>query len=305
MPTLKWLKVDDIQIPENRLHSRFKKIGVFESNVKSEGVIQPIFVFEDDKGNYWLADGQNRLEITKKIDKPLIQAYILHGSKEDAIAYSVKLNKLRGKVNTGELAEFLLYLQKTFNWNNQTIAEKTGLSKSYVSELLAITQNGELVEKLKKGLISKKEALTSCKSSPANFIPKPELEENSKSLLSKQVSEETRQEKPSETRQPLTDEDFGLTSNLKEAMEEGKRFIPIKPEKSEEKEVADYRRFKCVCCDEGFKLGEKPRWIPVHDYCETDALNVLEKARAERKACFEPSQPRGGVISNGKKHGNP
>jgi ParB/RepB/Spo0J family partition protein len=278
MPSLQWLKVDDVRVPEYRLHSKFKRIGVFESNVKSEGVIQPIFVFEDDKGTYWLADGQNRLEIIKKIGKPLIQAYVLHGSKEDAIAYSVKLNKLRGKVNTGELAEFLLYLQKTFDWNNQTLAEKTGLSKSYVSELLTIAENSQILEKLKKGLISKKEALTSCKSSPANIIPKPETQEKPSAP------------KPEAQEQPITYEDLGLTSNLKEAMEKGKRFIPIKAEEEEEEK----RKSQYMTCDFCGKILSRldVRWIKVHEEEYDKVLLAIHKmAEAERETRNGSSQP--------------
>jgi ParB/RepB/Spo0J family partition protein len=296
MPTLKWLKVDDIQIPENRLHSRFKRIGVFESNVKSEGVIQPIFVFEDDKGNYWLADGQNRLEITKKMGKPLIQAYVLHGSKEDAIAYSVKLNKLRGKVNTGELAEFLLYLQKTFDWNNQTLAEKTGLSKSYVSELLAIAENSQILEKLKKGLISKKEALTSCKSSLANIIPKPETQEKpSESSFAEPVSQETRHEKPTEIttvgQKPLTDEDLGLTSNLKEAMETGKRFKPLSPEDLKPQESKKTEYMTCDYCGRILSRIDA-KYLRVHsDEYDKVLLAIKKLAEAERESQKDSSQP--------------
>ena len=84
MPTLKWLKVDDIQIPEGRLKSYFDNLEDFEASVKAEGIIQPIFVFEDANGKHWLADGGNRLE-TAKNNRPIIQAHILHGSEQDAL----------------------------------------------------------------------------------------------------------------------------------------------------------------------------------------------------------------------------
>jgi hypothetical protein len=204
----------------------------------------------------------------------LIQAYVLHGSKEDAIAYSVKLNKLRGKVNTGELAEFLLYLQKTFDWNNQTLAEKTGLSKSYVSELLAIAENSQILEKLKKGLISKKEALTSCKSSLANIIPKPETQEKpSESLLSKPISQETRQEKPKPSETPavetskITDED-------------------LKPQESKKTEY-----MTCDYCG-GILSRLDVKWIKVHSEEYDKVLLAIHKmAEAERETRNESSQP--------------
>jgi hypothetical protein len=220
----------------------------------------------------------------------------LHGSKEDAIAYSVKLNKLRGKVSTGELAEFLLYLQKTFDWNNQTLAEKTGLSKSYVSELLAIAENSQILEKLKKGLISKKEALTSCKSSLANTIPKPETQEKpSESLLSKPESQETKQEKPTEIttvgQKPLTDEDLGLTPNLKEAMEKGKRFKPLGPEDLKPQESKKTEYMTCDYCGRILSRLDV-KWIKVHsDEYDKVLLAIHKMAEAEREAQNESPQP--------------
>jgi ParB/RepB/Spo0J family partition protein len=281
MPSLQWLKVEDIKIPEKRLHSRFKKIGVFEANVKVNGVLSPIHVFEEN-GTYWLADGQNRLETAKKLGKPLIQCYVLCSSKQDAIAYSVKLNKLRGKVNTGELAEFLLYLQKVFDWNNQTIAEKTGLSKSYVSELLLIAQNGGILEKLKKGLISKKDAVTSCKSSLANIIPKPESQET--------MQEEKLIEPKEEVKQPLTNADLGITTNLKKVLEEGKRFVPISAEGEEEEK----RKSQYMTCDFCGKILSRleVRWIKVHEEEYDRVLLAIHKmAEAERESENHSSQP--------------
>jgi ParB/RepB/Spo0J family partition protein len=159
MPTLKWVKIDDIKIPEGRLHSRFKNPKDFEGSIKSEGVIQPIYVFEDKDGVLWLAEGQNRLEIAKKYNKPIIQAYILHGTKEDAFLYSAKLNILRGKVNVGELAEFVEHLNKDLHLTQERIANELHKSKGYISQLLQLAQDKALLEKVKIGEISGKEAI--------------------------------------------------------------------------------------------------------------------------------------------------
>jgi len=86
----------------------------------------------------------------KEHDKPLIQACVLTENREDALLYGAVLNVHRGKHNVGELATFLRYLQQNFGWNNKTIAEKLHLGESYVSQLLTISENGEIVEKLKK-----------------------------------------------------------------------------------------------------------------------------------------------------------
>jgi ParB/RepB/Spo0J family partition protein len=159
MPTLKWLKIDDIKVPEGRLHSRFKNFKDFEESIKIEGVIQPIHVFEDKDGVLWLAEGQNRLETAKKYGKPIIQAYVLHGTREDALLYSAKLNILRGKVNVGELAEFVEHLHNDLHLTQEKIANELHKSKGYINQLLQLAKDKALLEKVKIGEISGKEAI--------------------------------------------------------------------------------------------------------------------------------------------------
>jgi ParB/RepB/Spo0J family partition protein len=281
MPTLKWLKVDDIRIPEGRLRSYIEGREDFEESVKAEGVIQPIYVFEEEGQNgkpiYWLADGGNRLEAAKKQDRPIIQAYVLHGSEEDALLYSAKLNVHRGHYNIGELCEFVKRL-KDRGMKGEEIAENLKLSKSYISQLLTIAENSEIVEKLKKGLISKEEAYKS-----------------SKSLLSKPESEETRQEKPSEIpiigQKPLTDEDLGLTSNLKEAMEGKAQFKPLSPEDLKPQESKKTEYMTCDYCGRILSRLDV-KWIRVHSEEYDKVLLAIHKmAEAEREAQNESPQP--------------
>ena len=279
MPTLKWLKVDDIRIPEGRLNSYFEDFEDFEESIKDEGVINPIYVIEDKDGTLWLADGKNRLETAKKYGKPLIQAYVMHGNLEDALLFSAKLNVHRGKVNVGELAEFVKRL-KDKGMKAEDVAESLRLSKGYISQLLIIAENPEIVEKLKKGLISKEEAYKS-----------------SKSLLSKPESQETIHEKPSETptvgRKPLTDEDLGLTSRgslskhfQHEETEKAQKMETVSGEKS--------RKTEYMICDYCGKILSRldVKWIKIHSE-EYDKVLLAIKELAERETQNESSQPRG------------
>jgi len=278
MPKPCWLKVSDIKIPEGRLHSYFENRSEFEDSIKADGVIQPIIVFEDENGVYWLADGENRLKST---DKPLIPAYVLYGNMENALLFSAKLNIHRGHYNIGELCEFVKRL-KDKGMKVEEIAENLKLSKGYVSELLAVAENSEIVEKLKKGSFSLREAYKSLKSS-----------------ATEQVSQETRQRKVETVstptvKQPLTNEDFGLTSNLKEATETGKRFKPLGPDLKPTTEES--RRTEYMTCDYcgGILSRLDVKWIRVHSEEYDRVLLAIKKlAEAERKAQNESSQPRG------------
>jgi ParB/RepB/Spo0J family partition protein len=288
MPTLRWVKVDDVHIPEGRLNSYFEDREDFEASVKAEGVINPIYVIEDKDGTLWLADGKNRLETAKKYGKPLIQAYVLHGNLEDALLFSAKLNVHRGKVNVGELCEFVKRL-KDKGMKAEDIANNLRLSKGYISQLLTIAENPEIIEKLKKGLISKEEALKS-----------------SKSLLSKPISQETRQEKPSEIptvgQKPLTDEDLGLTQNLKEAMEGKAQFKPLSPEDLKPQESKKTEYMTCDYCGRILSRIDA-KYLRVHsDEYDKVLLAIKKLAEAEREAQNESSQPRG--EEHGKERGS-
>jgi len=231
MPTLRWVKVDDIKIPEGRLHSRFKNPRDFEDSVKSEGIIQPIYVFEDKDGVLWLADGENRLETAKKHNKPLIQAYVLHGTKEDALLHSAKLNILRGRVNVGELAEFIEHLYKDLRLTQERIADELHKSKGYISQLLRLADNKDLLEKVKIGEISAKEAIKKVLGLTVKPISKEKgpFQERSQKQGSP-VSSTTRAERLAETiEEKKMIEEKSEPQTIEEAAAKG-RLVPVGPD---------------------------------------------------------------------------
>jgi len=289
-PILQWIKKDEIRIPEKRLRSRFSdsKAKLFSSSIEKHGVLQPIVVVEDDEGNKWLVDGQNRLEEHSKRHS-VVPAIIKRGTKVDAIIDSAKYNILRGKVNPGELSEFISYIHKNLGLSYEKISQELNLSKGYISKLVQIAENTELLEKVKNGELSLKEAYNRL----LGFTVKPISSEKAPfadNVQKKGSLEEPKKEEVS-SKEGLEDEDLGVT-NLKEELEEGKRSIPMMPEMEKEKEQeADVRHLKCLVCGLGFRLGEKPAWIPVHRHEKSLAFDILEKARAEREGHQGSPQP--------------
>jgi ParB-like chromosome segregation protein Spo0J len=295
VPKLYWLKPSNIRIPDHRLNIKISDMKSFEESIKAERVLQPVYVFQDDEGIYWLADGRNRLEIAKKYGY-LVQAYVLHGTKEDAMLYSAKLNIHRGKVNYGELAEFVGYL-KSLGWTLEKIANELHYkSKGYISFLLQVAENRTVLEKLKRGLISLKEAKNEVLGSLREQEPREAICESkaeSPKVEEKQQKEERKLEAVKEQQEVgLSNEDIGLTSNLNEAMRGKGLFQPLGPEEREKK---DLRGWNCAYCGAPFtKLDSESgnvRWIPVHKHEKSLALDILEKARAEREAQNESPQP--------------
>ncbi|MCR8455805.1 MAG: ParB/RepB/Spo0J family partition protein [Candidatus Korarchaeota archaeon] len=290
-PRLVWVRVDLVKIPEIRLHSRFteEEEKAFAESINLDGILEPIHVFEDENGDYWLADGQNRLETVKSQGKPIIPAYVMMGSKQDAITYSAKLNVLRGKVNVGELAELVSYLYKN-GFKVEELATALHFSKGYISQLLTIAENPEILEKLKKGLISKEEAYKSAKSLLSKQVSQETIHEekpSEKSLVTKQESEETGESLPSQQTPPevehegVTDEELGITKGPKEAMETSKRSIP-----SDKKERVE----RCAFCG-GLITSEELGVIFVHKKGCKQRIWDLIVQEAERETRPESSQP--------------
>ena len=285
IPRLMWVKISDIKIPDVRLHSHIEDVNDFQESVKSEGILEPVYILEDENGNRWLADGQNRLSTAKNQGRRIIPAFVMKGSQQDAVLFSVKLNVLRGKVNVGELAELVLHFKTSFNWTVEKIASELRLSKGYVSKLLAIAENTTVLEKAKNGLLSLEEAYNEV----LGFLRKPFSEEKA-SFDERGKIQGVQKSEDSEVRQPLTDEDLGFSSNLKVALEEGKRFKPLGPDDLK----AETRKSEFMTCDYCGKILSRldVRWIRVHvDEYDKVLLGIKRLAEAERESQTGSSQP--------------
>jgi ParB/RepB/Spo0J family partition protein len=160
MPRLTRLKIDAIKVPPIRLSSELteEERGEFEDSIRWDGIMNPIQVIEDPQGNFWLADGGNRLEVARKLGQEVVPVIVRLGTVEDAIVGSAVMNLKRGRVNPGLLAEFIRHLADKFNWTLEEIAEKLRLSKSHVSTLHSIARDKNVLEELKAGKLTVREA---------------------------------------------------------------------------------------------------------------------------------------------------
>jgi ParB family chromosome partitioning protein len=266
------IRLNAIQIPEQRAKSAFKNIKPFLHSVENYGLLQPIIVVLDENGDFWLADGANRLEGLKKLGEKEVEAKVIRGRKKDAVIQSVIANKLRGRTDPASLVLTVKALRDQYGCKVAEISMATGYDERHIYRLLRIASSGrEVLDKLVSGKIGIKDAYELCKSKPAS-APRTDT-------VSPPPLEVTEHEQ--EVGKPLSFEDLGVKRSLEKPMEDYKeRFIPVKPEESEEED--DYRHLKCIYCGVGFQLGEKPKWLPVHGHHKTEALNILEKYRVER-----------------------
>jgi ParB/RepB/Spo0J family partition protein len=278
---VEYLPIEQIKIPELRLSSSFsdEELDEFHASIGLDGVKIPIRVIKDREGNVWLADGRHRLEAWKETGHGVIPSIPRDGTYEDAVLESGLLNLHRGKVNPADLALYVKGLKEQFRYSLQKIADKLRLDKGYISKLLKIADNPEALEKLRNGLLSVNEAYKiaiGCTVQPTS---------SGKASIGETSS--------NKAFQGLSDRDLGVTESLKEAMEKGERFEPVKGEGKR-----DYRKFTCVLCGKRFRSKEEVAWLPVHKEEESKAIDVLESFHVEGGNSYLNLEGEGGEKSD-------
>ncbi|MEM2240559.1 MAG: ParB/RepB/Spo0J family partition protein [Candidatus Bathyarchaeia archaeon] len=263
-PRLVWLKISDIRIPDVRLRSKFTKDeeDSFRYSVEVDGILQPIQVVQDSEKNvYWLVDGEHRLSITVANGEKTIPAIVRPGTLKDAVIGSAKYNLHRGKVNAGDLAEFVKYLNEELEMSYDEICREIGLkSKGYISKLVKVASNREVLSRLKRGELTVEEAYNTLE----EF-----LQETS------QASKVTEGESTMEAR---------TTGSLKEALKTGEHFNPKKlMESLSDKDLKDTSREpksprRCDFCGEWMSKADFSYIIVHKGLCKQKALEAIQKA---------------------------
>jgi ParB/RepB/Spo0J family partition protein len=271
------VRVDEIKIPKIRLRSIFdgETLEQFRESVAEYGVLAPIHVIRDKEANLWLADGEHRLIEAKARGMRLITAVVSEGEEVDAIVGSAKLNLLRGRVNSGDLAELILYLKDNLGWSYKAICKELGLkSEGYVSELYRLAKDHpDLLKAIKEERLSIHTAIEKMRGSTVE----PSIEEvglgsgeGLKQSITTKVSQGTREEKPSEAPQGLTLEDLATPE------------VPLQQITKDSRSKPEY--MTCDFCGKILSRSEV-RWLKVHADEYDEALQrVKGGVRDERRA---------------------
>ena len=95
----------------------------------------PIILFHDGS-DYWLADGFHRVHAHLRGGRKMIQATVRMGTLRDAIEYSFRVNSTHGKPLSTEdkvkVIRTILADAEWKQWNDSTIAAKTGFSRTFI-----------------------------------------------------------------------------------------------------------------------------------------------------------------------------
>lgn len=161
--TITFIPVDEIYILNPRERSQLIAEEI-RHNIRNVGLKRPITVTpkKSAKGGkrYDLVCGQGRLEAYIAAGETEIPSIIKEVSKEDAHIMSLVENIARRNCNSLELLQSIKYL-KSQGYEDNTIAEKTNLTKEYIRGIVRLLEQGEdyLVSAVEKGRIPLHHAL--------------------------------------------------------------------------------------------------------------------------------------------------
>lgn len=125
------------------------------ASIQSQGIIQPLQIIPslENRGNFEVVSGERRLRAAKKIGLDKVPCIILDRDR-DADEIALIENIQREDLHPIELADAVANILEGKQYgNNKEIAKRIGISKSQISQLLAISR---LPVDVKKQLLSKK-----------------------------------------------------------------------------------------------------------------------------------------------------
>ena len=161
---VRMIPVDQIEVinPRERNNRVFNEIV---GNIRAIGLKKPIKVTPrataDGVEKYLLVCGEGRLKAFRSLGETTIPAMVVNVSDEDAFIMSLAENIARRQCRPLELLAGIRQLQEQ-GYTSKVIAEKTGLTQSYVQGILMLLHHGEerLVIAVEKGRIPLNAALS-------------------------------------------------------------------------------------------------------------------------------------------------
>lgn len=160
---LRLVSLDSIRVLNPRDRNQKVFDGVVD-NIKSVGLKKPIVVTprsgEDGQPYYLLVCGEGRLNAFRKLGEEKIPALLIDVSDDEAFIMSLVENIARRQYRPLEiLSNIRILFEKGYAPN--VIAEKTGLTSTYVLGILSLLRQGEerLLIAVEKGLVPLNTAL--------------------------------------------------------------------------------------------------------------------------------------------------
>jgi ParB family transcriptional regulator, chromosome partitioning protein len=137
------------------------KVTHLETDILSNGLLEPLVVWERNAGEHYLVGGFHRMEAIKAIrlkhpgyfDR--VDVRVVSGDPDEIKALNLKLNADRVDTNVTDYFDTVIYLNNA-NWDKQKIADFLDKSVAWIEDIIrfAPAVNAQMLEKLKSGELS-------------------------------------------------------------------------------------------------------------------------------------------------------
>jgi ParB family transcriptional regulator, chromosome partitioning protein len=143
--------------------SRFQPRQVFEpgaldelaSAIKAQGVVEPLIVRPSIVGNYELIAGERRLRASRLANLERVPVIVRELDDRGALEMSLVENLLREDLNPVEEGNAFSRLNHEFALTHEEIANRIGKSRTYVSNMIRLTQlPSEILKMINDGTLT-------------------------------------------------------------------------------------------------------------------------------------------------------
>ena len=150
-------KIIDIEIQkisESKSQARTyfdpKKLDELSESIKKSGLLQPLIVQDIGKDSYQLIAGERRLRASKSAGLKTIPCLVKDVSDKEAAVLGLVENIQRSQLNTIEEALGYKSLKETYGLNAKEIGLLVGKSRSFIANLLRISNLSKTVQEALK-----------------------------------------------------------------------------------------------------------------------------------------------------------
>ena len=142
------LGINEIKTNKDQPRKNFKEneLNELASSIKKYGVLQPILV-RKAKNGYEIIAGERRYRAAKIAGLKSIPVIIKDFDNEESFNLSIIENIQRENLNVLEEANAYKVLMENYHYTHQTIADKVGKSRVYVTNLLRLLTLPDIVQK--------------------------------------------------------------------------------------------------------------------------------------------------------------
>lgn len=117
-----------------------KTITELAQSIEEHGVLQPLIVRELSDGSYEIIAGERRWRAAQKAQLHQVPVIIREIDDKTALEFGLIENLQREDLNPIDEARALKQLIDSFDYSQEQVAEKVGKSRSYVSNMLRLSE---------------------------------------------------------------------------------------------------------------------------------------------------------------------